>query len=142
MGWIENCSEALHLCCDRRGGKVEDLTTPSQRRYVQYFSMLLDCVQPRKEAFLLKSLKFTELKLEGEAPEIQVDVFNCGLLIFATRISIPADSSSVSIVCGRLIRVGMESRRSSIGKYHCSLSTDLPRRQEDQHLPLYVPHGI
>ena len=105
MGWIENCSEALHLCCDRRGGKVEDLTTPSQRRYVQYFSMLLDCVQPRKEAFLLKSLKFTGMQFEGEAPEIQVDVFNCGLLIFATRISIPDDSPSISIVCGRLIRV-------------------------------------
>ena len=105
MGWVENCSEALHLCCDRRGGKVDELTTPSQRRYVQYFSMLLDCVQPQKDAFLLKSLKLTDMVLEGEAPEIQVDVFNCGLLIFATRVPISTDGSPVSIVCGRLIRV-------------------------------------
>lgn len=105
LGWVENCSEALHLCCDRRGGRVEDLTTPSQRRYVQYFSMLLDCVQPKKEAFLLKSLKFSGMSLTGENPEIQVDIFNCGLLIFATRITLTDDHSSVSIVCGRLIRV-------------------------------------
>ena len=84
---------------------MEELTTPSQRRYVQYFSMLLDCVQPQKEAFLLKSLKLTDMLLEGETPEVQVDVFNCGLLIFATRVPIPADGSPVNIVCGRLIRV-------------------------------------
>ena len=105
LGWVENCSEALHLCCDRRGGKVEDLTTPSQRRYVQYFSMLLDCMQLKKEAFLLKSIKLTDIPLEKDSSEIQIDVFNCGLLIFATRLTITTESPSVNIVCGRLIRV-------------------------------------
>ena len=54
LGWVESASEGLHLCCDRRGGQVEALTTPSQRRYVQYFSRLLDCEPLKREALLLR----------------------------------------------------------------------------------------
>ena len=120
---------------------MEELTTPSQRRYIQYFSMLLDCIQPRKEAFLLKSLKLTDMPLEGASPEIQVDVFNCGLLIFATRVTVPPESSTINIVCGRLIRVG-KSGLWRIGQHYHSLQTDPRRWEEDQRVPLHVPHGL
>lgn len=112
---MDNCSEALHLCCSRRGGRVEDFTTPSQRRYVQYFGMMLDCIPPKKEAMLLRSIQLNQVPLMGPNPVVQVDVFNCGTLIFATRVTIPADvpeeefaMQMVEIPCGRLIRVGLE----------------------------------
>ena len=105
LGWVESASEGLHLCCDRRGGQVEALTTPSQRRYVQYFSRLLDCEPLKREALLLRSVHLEELPREGASSAVQVDVFNCGTLVFATRVAL-AGARSVDIVCGRVIRVG------------------------------------
>lgn len=112
---MDNCSEALHLCCSRRGGKVEELTTPSQRRYVQYFGMMLDCIPPKKEPLLLRSVQLNNVPLAGPNPVVQVDVFNCGTLVFATRVTIPAEGQegefkvhSVEVPCGRLIRVRMD----------------------------------
>lgn len=113
LGWVESGSEGLHLCCDRRGGKVEELTTPSQRRYVQYFSRLLDCQPLKREALLLRSLRLEELSLEGESPAVQVDVFNCGTLVFATRVVLAAGARSVDIVCGRVIRVAAAGGREA-----------------------------
>lgn len=112
LGWVDSCSEALHLCCSRRGGKVEELTTPSQRRYVQYFSQLLECMPLKREALLLHSLHLHDLPLRGANPTVQVDVFNCGTLLFATRVAVPAEKEgSVDIAWGRVIRVGEEGRR-------------------------------
>lgn len=108
LGWVENCSEALHLCCDRRGGKVEELTTPSQRRYVQYFGMLLDCIPPKKDALLLRCVRVRKVPLEGSDPVVQVEVFNCGTLVFATRVRAAACEGGVwsaEVSCGRVIRV-------------------------------------
>lgn len=111
LGWMDSCSEALHLCCSRRGGKVEELTTPSQRRYVQYFSQLLECVPLKREALLLHSLHLHDLPLRGANPTVQVDVFNCGTLLFATRVAVPAEKEgSVDIAWGRVLRVGEEGR--------------------------------
>lgn len=93
---------------------MDELTTPSQRRYIQYFSMLLDCVQPKKDPLLLKSIKLVDVPLRGSNPVVQIDVFNCGMLIFATRVSIPGEAGAdedvyrtVEVVCGRPIRVGL-----------------------------------
>jgi len=121
LGWVANGSEGLHLCCDRRGGKVEELTTPSQRRYVQYFSMLLDCCELKREALLLRSLHLQDLPLVGAMPAVQVDVFNCGTLVFATRVSLPAgEEKSVDIVCGRVIRVGTRGGVKRRGTSWCA----------------------
>ena len=94
------------------------MTTPSQRRYIQYFTMVLDCVQPKKEPLLLKSIKLTDVPLRGPNPVVQVDVFNCGMLVFATRVSIPQEAGAdedinhtVEVVCGRPIRVWIASLR-------------------------------
>ena len=112
LGWVENCSEALHLCCSRRGGKVEELTTPSQRRYIQYFGMLLDCIPPKKDPLLLRSIRLSNIPLEGPNPVIVVDVYNCGMNIFSTKVTVPSEAAegelqeyTVDIVCGRPIRV-------------------------------------
>ena len=110
---MENCSEALHLCCSRRGGKVEELTTPSQRRYIQYFGMLLDCIPPKKDPFLLRSIRLSHLPLEGPNPVVLVDVYNCGVLVFSAKVTVQGEADEgelcerdVEIVCGRPIRVG------------------------------------
>ena len=74
--------------------------------------MLLDCVQPKKEPLLLKSIKLIDVPLRGPNPVVQVDVFNCGMLVFATRVSIPREAGAdedinytTEVVCGRPIRV-------------------------------------
>jgi hypothetical protein len=109
LGWVESSSEALHLCCDRRGGRVDELTTPSQRRYVQYFGMLLDCMQPQKRALLLKSLRVSDVCLSGACPTVQVEVFNCGTLVFSTRVTLEEGDECaarcVEVSCGRVVRV-------------------------------------
>ena len=46
--------EALQYIAERRGLTIEALTIPSQRRYIQYFSNILDGVKPRSEAMVLR----------------------------------------------------------------------------------------
>mmetsp|Transcript_43343 Transcript_43343/g.135764 ORF Transcript_43343/g.135764 Transcript_43343/m.135764 type:complete len:412 (-) Transcript_43343:603-1838(-) len=46
--------EGLQLVCDRKRKEMEDLTIPSQRRYLQYFTNMLDGVKPRSEPLLLR----------------------------------------------------------------------------------------
>ncbi|CAM9135483.1 unnamed protein product, partial [Ectocarpus fasciculatus] len=57
LAWIGEFSsplEALSYVANRRGVTVEELTIPSQRRYVQYFSNVLDGVKPRSDPLLLR----------------------------------------------------------------------------------------
>jgi tensin len=46
--------EALQYIADRKRISVDYLTIPSQQRYVQYFSNMLDGVKPRSEHLLLR----------------------------------------------------------------------------------------
>jgi hypothetical protein len=48
--------EALQYTANRRGVPVDSLTIPSQRRYIQYFSNVLDGVKPRAEPLLLRRI--------------------------------------------------------------------------------------
>ena len=48
--------EALQYTANRRNVPVETLTIPSQRRYIQYFSNVLDGVKPRAEPLLLRRI--------------------------------------------------------------------------------------
>lgn len=48
--------EALQYTANRRNVPVESLTIPSQRRYIQYFSNVLDGVKPRAEPLLLRRI--------------------------------------------------------------------------------------
>ena len=72
----------------------------------------MECVPLKREALLLHSLHLHDLPLRGANPTVQVDVFNCGTLLFATRVAVPAEKEgSVDIAWGRVIRVGEEGRR-------------------------------
>ena len=57
LTWIGEFSspmEALQYVSDRKGIALNYLTIASQRRYVQYFSNMLDGVKPRSEPLLLR----------------------------------------------------------------------------------------
>jgi hypothetical protein len=64
----------------------EYLTIPSQRRYLQYFSNVLDKIQPRPEPLLLRRVIISSIPIfgkfgdkEGCCPYIQL--FKCGKLV-------------------------------------------------------------
>ena len=54
LGEFSSPSEALQYIADRRNIAVDFLTIPSQRRYVQYFSNMLDGVRPQPHHLLLR----------------------------------------------------------------------------------------
>lgn len=69
LTWIGEFSspmEALQYVADRRGISVEYLTIPSQRRYVQYFSNMLDGVKPRSEPLLLRRVIINSIPVFGD----------------------------------------------------------------------------
>lgn len=58
LTWVGEASsvmEALQMVADKRNEQMEQLTIPSQRRYLQYFSNMLDGVKPRSDPLLLVS---------------------------------------------------------------------------------------
>eukprot|EP01034_Spumella_vulgaris_P025119 gene25119-31536_t len=68
LAWIGEFSspmEALQYIADRRGISVDHLTIPSQRRYVQYFSNMLDGVKPRSEPLLLRRVIINSIPIFG-----------------------------------------------------------------------------
>ena len=126
---------------------MEDLTTPSQRRYVQYFGMLLDCIPPKKQPFLLRSVKLSGVPLKSARSSLLVDVFNCGTLVFSKRV-VPAAAEgdetaprTVEVVCGRPIRVGTLCD-DHVGQHHPAVQRELRGRETLQRVSLHVPHGL
>lgn len=56
LGEFDSPMQALQYVAQRRGTAVDYLTIPSQRRYIQYFSNLLDGVKPSSEPLLLRRI--------------------------------------------------------------------------------------
>ena len=54
IGEIESPVDALQYVANKRRTSVERLVIPSQRRYVQYFTSVMDGVKPRSEPLKLK----------------------------------------------------------------------------------------
>ncbi|CAM9796205.1 unnamed protein product, partial [Phaeothamnion confervicola] len=57
LAWVGEFStpvEALQYVAERKRVEMERLTIPSQRRYIQYFSNMLEGVRPRSEPLLLR----------------------------------------------------------------------------------------
>lgn len=54
IGEFSSPAEALQYIADRKRISVDYLAIPSQQRYVQYFSNMLDGVKPRSEHLLLR----------------------------------------------------------------------------------------
>lgn len=80
MAWLGEFTtpmEALQYIADRRGFTVDNLTIPSQRRYVQYFSNMLDGVKPRSEPLLLRRVILNSIPLFGTEQEDGVDLGCC-----------------------------------------------------------------
>lgn len=87
IGEFPSPLEALQYVADRRSMSIEELTIPSQRRYIQYFSNVLDGVKPRSEPLLLRRIIMNTIpnfsggnsKGEGCCPYIQI--FKNGTLV-------------------------------------------------------------
>jgi tensin len=57
--------KALEYIADRKGIAVENLTIPSQPRYLTYFSNMLDGVKPRSEPLLLRRVIMNTIPIYG-----------------------------------------------------------------------------
>lgn len=102
----------------------EYLTIPSQRRYLQYFSNVLDNIQPRPETYLLRRILISSIPIfgkfedkEGCCPYIQL--FKCGKLVATaappSQVGIRNDELHLNI---RLIKLF-----SSIYIINCALTS-------------------
>ena len=65
-GEFSSPMEALQYVAERKGISVDYLTIPSQRRYVQYFSNMLDGVKPRSEPLLLRRVIINSIPIFGD----------------------------------------------------------------------------
>lgn len=102
IGEFNSPMEALQYVADRRSISVDHLTIPSQRRYVQYFSNMLDGVKPRSEPLLLRRIIMNSIPIFGTNSESEgslgccpyIQLFKNGNLI-ATAAPVP-DANAVS----------------------------------------------
>jgi protein-tyrosine phosphatase len=69
IGEFTSPMEALQYISERRKISVDNLTIPSQRRYIQYFSNMLDGVKPRSEPLMLKRVIINNLPVFGSDAE-------------------------------------------------------------------------
>jgi len=89
IGEFASPMEALQYVAERRAISPDYLTIPSQRRYVQYFSNMLDGVKPRSEPLLLRRVIINSIPVFGDngggeanrgcCPYVQL--FKCGKLV-------------------------------------------------------------
>jgi len=126
---------------------VEDLTTPSQRRYVQYFGMLLDCIPPKKQPFLLRSVKLSGVPLKSARSSLLVDVFNCGTLVFSKRV-VPAAAEGGETVPRRgevVSKALAQNAALSVTLFSFDKGEEMRElrgRETLQRVSLHVPHGL
>lgn len=76
LAWIGEFSsplEALNYVANRRKLSIEELTIPSQRRYIQYFSNVLDGVKPRSDPLLLRRVIMNTIPRFGAAKDGSVE---------------------------------------------------------------------
>jgi hypothetical protein len=66
IGEFNSPMEALTYISDRKQSSIDLLTIPSQRRYIQYFSNVLDGVRPRGEPLLLRRVIMNGIPKYGE----------------------------------------------------------------------------
>jgi tensin len=101
LTWIGEFSspiEALQYVSDRKCIPVDYLTIPSQRRYVQYFSNMLDGVKPRSEPLLLRRIILNTIPVFGDNTEEglgccpYLQLFKCGRLIGTAAPTVQSDA--------------------------------------------------
>jgi serine/threonine protein kinase len=90
LGEFDSVMQALTYVAHRRSTAVDYVTIPSQRRYLQYFSSLLDGVRPNSKPLLLREITINAIpgfgymnskdaSMQGCCPYIQI--FKNGKLI-------------------------------------------------------------
>lgn len=68
LGEFDSPMQALQYVAQRKNTAVDYLTIPSQRRYIQYFSNLLDGVKPNSEPLLLRRVLINSIPSFGSSP--------------------------------------------------------------------------
>jgi tensin len=66
LGEFDSPMQALQYVANRRNTVVDYLTIPSQRRYIQYFSNLLDGVRPNSEPLILRRVIINSIPIFGK----------------------------------------------------------------------------
>lgn len=114
IGMFESATEALDFVCSKRSISVEKMTIPSQRRYLQYFSNIMEGLKPNPMPLLLRRVIINKIpifatrkrlecanatkNLEGESSSTDnelveatdegcspfLQIFRCGKIIFTT----------------------------------------------------------
>lgn len=59
---------ALDEACEARGGSLDTLTIPSQRRYMGYFASILQGVKPRVSALVMTKVRLVGVPVFGRVP--------------------------------------------------------------------------
>eukprot|EP01039_Chlorochromonas_danica_P000735 gene736-799_t len=76
LGEFDSPMQALQYVAQRRGTMVDYLTIPSQRRYIQYFSNMLDGIRPNSEPLLLRRIILNTIPVFSPLPD-NADVQGC-----------------------------------------------------------------
>ncbi|CCI43772.1 unnamed protein product [Albugo candida] len=114
IGMFESATEALDFVCSKRSISVEKMTIPSQRRYLQYFSNIMEGLKPNPMPLLLRRVIINKIpifatrkrlecanatkNLKGESSSTDnelveatdegcspfLQIFRCGKIIFTT----------------------------------------------------------
>ena len=69
MGQSDSPLLALDAACEARGGSLDTLSIPSQRRYMGYFASVLQGIKPRSACMVLRSVTLHGVPAFGEGPE-------------------------------------------------------------------------
>ncbi|GLE04203.1 hypothetical protein PINS_up013114 [Pythium insidiosum] len=71
VGQFPNAMEALEYVAEQRNSSVEKLTIPSQRRYIQYFTNVMDGVKPRSSPLLLRRVIMNTIPVFGRRTALE-----------------------------------------------------------------------
>ena len=110
VGETASVMEGLQYVATKRQEQMEKLTIPSQRRYLQYFSNMLDGVKPRSDPLLLRRVimntipKFGAAEDSGDAQDLgccpYIQLFKNGNLIFTAAWESGPSSSTTGRATG------------------------------------------
>jgi hypothetical protein len=105
IGEFNSPMEALTYIAERKSSSIDILTIPSQRRYIQYFSNVLDGVRPRGEPLLLRRIIMNGIPKYGENNQVSgpsssagccpyIQLFKNGKILANGLIASPSSTSS------------------------------------------------
>jgi protein-tyrosine phosphatase len=101
LGEFDDPMLAMDYICQRKKTSIGILTIPSQRRYLDYFSTMINGIQPNSKPLLLRRVIINSIPKfgknndnEGCRPYIQI--FKCGVLLATSSVTSPSSTSNTS----------------------------------------------